>query len=422
MTTATTDTSRRMTSTSTPGAPKPKRVVWDTCPDPWKSEFFKVRSELEGKIAQLTREAEENTMSLINQQNAKRQLADGNALTLLGGANNIEALAKQLALSPKFADLNAAEHQYVAGLALATGLNPEFHIHAWISTKSVKGADGKWSKVRVLNVTPDYKALLLKAKSDRRVMIKDRKLTADEMKARGIPQQDIDEGAIGWVVEYYDLQDAAFCKQAGLEYEPLRGFGWWAAMKAEKSDYDEKTRKYGKETRVPNDVPNGRDGAFVAWKRAIRALYYQIADMSLVYAPQVGVKPEIVDEDVWQFNTAPDPAVIDGTFEETTDAGAYGPTVAEQPTPVIQDEQPAEQPAPADAPVVEPAPAADEPVTEAEVVEIVKAFCEKHALVIATARPILAELAGVRSLYDYKGSRAALQALADGYQPEGKLL
>jgi hypothetical protein len=160
----------------------------------------------------------------------------------------------------------------------------------------------------------------------------------------------------------------------------------------------------------------------VAWKRAIRALYYQIADMSLVYAPQAGVKPEIIDEDVWQFKTDPNPAVIDGTFEETTEPGPYGPTVAEQPTPVVQDEQPAEPPTPVETPVEAPAPAADEPVTEAEVVEIVKAFCEKHALVIATARPILAELAGVRSLYDYKGTAAALQAIADSYQPEGNRL
>ncbi|MFA5377860.1 MAG: hypothetical protein WC455_19070 [Dehalococcoidia bacterium] len=321
------DDSRRIdTSLSVVNIPKAPRE--DERPKYLPNWALKMRDEYEHKVTELQRKVDEYEMSIVQQDKANRHLSSQpSAMALYGGENAIQALMRQLALSPKFKDFTIAEQEYLALLGLGMGLNPEFHIHAWKNKKRVQNATTKkWETVEVLSVMVDYKALLFKAKSDRRVTIKDRKLTPVEMKARGTSDQEIEEGSISWVVEYTDLADAIMSKDGGIEYEPLRGYGFWAAKKDEEI-WDDKQNKYVKTgKRIPNDVANGRDGAFMAWKRAVRALYYQIADMSLVFMSQPGMKQvDVVDDDIYQF--VPDPEkTIEGEFSESSAAEEVKPS------------------------------------------------------------------------------------------------
>ena len=58
---------------------------------------------------------------------------------------------------------------------------------------------------------------------------------------------------------------------------------------------------------LPNDVANGRDGAWMAWKAASRAALNQIADLRLKYTQPVS-GAQVVDEDTFVFD-APGPVV-----------------------------------------------------------------------------------------------------------------
>ncbi len=456
----------------------PKAVREEEPPKAWPVWAIKMREKYEHDLTELKRKVEEYEMSIVSQKQAQMHM---NALTLHGSEQNVQAMQRQLALSPKFKDLTPDEHEYIARLALGMGLNPEFHFHAWKTKESVKNRKtGVWEEIEVLHVTPDYKALIFKAKSDRRVIMKDRRLTTEEMKARGISDRDIEEGAIAWVVELYDLADSITSKAGGIDYEPLRGYGFWPAKKDKKNG--------NVTTRVPNDTPNGRDGAWVAWKRATRALHYQDADMSLAYVPppaSASTQAFIVsqDDDVFTYTAADltlegeyteaeqpteekptrwqdDPArlekaaawmdslgVTDEMYTEATgtdwrtydisadefkyavellsesahvEAVEVQPEVKPEPAPEAA-EPPQEPPA-----VVDVAASSSEPpqkITDDEISVIALAFKDKHAMRdVLEARHKLAELVGVKSLINYPGTAAELQAVADAWKPEGQLL
>jgi hypothetical protein len=276
------------------GAPPPQKATLrpNTTPPRVRPKWnILERQEDANKIAQLERKVSELEMSITKAKQAERQM------TIYGPENSLEDATTMVAASPKFADLTPVEHVYVAQVALATGINPEFGIHAFATTTRAKDARGNWGDVRQMRVMPDYKALI-NLSNRRYLMTKDRRLTPDEMLKRGIPKQDVEDGAIAYMIEGYELDKAALAKQAGIEYEPMRGFGWWPAMKNKDEWSGPKGSRKKKTTRAPNDVPNGRDGEWVAWKRATRDLYNQLADMTLKFS---GVQGATVQDDEYIF-------------------------------------------------------------------------------------------------------------------------
>lgn len=260
MTTATAPENSRRIGGPSPVIPKAPRE--DEPPKVWPVWALKLRQDYEARIAQLEDEKHELEMAIVNQNQATKALS-------IYGPTSLDEMASQVAISPRFAGLTPAEHKYVAGVGLASGLNPEFHLHAFKS-------GGK------LTVVVDYKALIMSAYT-RAIMLKERRMTREEMLSRGIPEQDVNDGSIGFVIEGYELDLMIKARKAGLEYEPKRGYGWWAAKKDEEEwtgpQGNRKKVKTGK--RTDNDVPNGRDGEWVARKRAMRDLYNQFADLSL---------------------------------------------------------------------------------------------------------------------------------------------
>lgn len=339
--------SRRMTGTTK--SPRTAKRE-DQPPREWPVWALKMREGYEARIAQLEREKSELEAAIIAARRAQREMND-TALTLYGGSSALKEVTKQVSISPKFASLNAQEHEYVGRIALATGLNPEFHIHAW--TAEVYDREVK-AKVRKLFVMPDYKALIQLSKRDY-LMLKERRLTADEMRERGIPERDIEEGAIAYLVEGYELDKAILAKQAGLDYEPLRGFGWWAAKKDDVAWNGAERKMLPTGKRIDNDVPQGRDGAWVAWKRAIRALYNQIADLTLKFNRPADM-PADEDGDTWTFEAPAVPMVIEGEIA----GGAHQAPDPDLEPPALPDAEP--EPAPTPAPPGnghEPAPTAN---------------------------------------------------------------
>jgi hypothetical protein len=296
-------TDRRIRGTARPPIPRPPT---DERPPAVRPKWNLIERQRDAaQIAALERRVSELEMSIVKAKQAAR------ALTLYGAPGTLDEAVAMVAASPKFADLNENEHRYVAMVALATGLHPEFQVHAFKSR-------GK------LVITPDYKGLINLADS-RYLMTKERRLTADEMRARGIPERDIAEGSIAYVVEGYELDKAALARQAGIEYEPLRGFGWWAAKKDEERWDDRQKKKVPTGRRIPNDVPNGRDGEWVAWKRATRALYYQLSDLTLKFnQPVPGASRG--EEDEYVFDV--DAPIIDG---QTVDRAAPEPSTPAAP-------------------------------------------------------------------------------------------
>lgn len=261
---------RRIGGNPAPKKPKPNPAAEP--PRVWPLWALKYRHEAEAKIKRLEDRVRELEGSIMQQQKHQRALTTmDRRVSLYGTEQVLQEMVIQVALSPKFKDLEPAEQRYVAMVGLVTGLTPEFYLHAWAQKKSYKDETGSWQKKRVLTVMPDYKALIARS---RPLMEKARRLTKDEMQARGIPEQDIEEGSIAYMIEGYELDQAIKCRQAGIPYEPKTGFGWWAAKK-------EITKKGGVKERVDNDVPNGRDGDWVAEKRARRDLYNQFADLTI---------------------------------------------------------------------------------------------------------------------------------------------
>ena len=284
-------------------------------PEPdWFLEYQRREREnnqqLHADNARLRRTVQELESAILNQKHEQTR-----ALSIYGSPNALEEVTRQVAMAPQYKDLNTDEHRYVAGIGLASGLNPVFHLHAWISEDYNKKTK---KKERMLHVTPDYKALIVSAPDP--IMTKERRLTVDEMTARGIPQTEIDAGAIAYVVEGYNLKLAIMARQAGLEYEPKRGYGWWSAVKvkevwATKENGDRYNT--GKTEVTPNDVPTARDGEWVARKRAFRDLFNQLADLRLKYVAPAGGR---VQDDEWVMGDAvdePAPTIIEGEFTET---------------------------------------------------------------------------------------------------------
>ena len=207
----------------------PDRPRDDWTADQWRRYVVKLTSDYEAEVSRLKQENGEFRMTLIKADEAARHERDENfrSLQLYNGDRTLATIKQQVALSPKFVGLAPLHCEYVARVALATGLNPEFHIHAWISKKYNPQTK---QKDDVLNVTPDYKGLLALTARDR-YLLKQRPLTQDEMRERGIPDREIADGAIAYVVEAWDLALKIRCDEAGVEYEPIRGYGWWAALK-----------------------------------------------------------------------------------------------------------------------------------------------------------------------------------------------
>lgn len=380
-------------------APEPRPAPYehprdDWTADQWRRYVVRLQFKYNAEIKRLQDELGEIRMTLLKaDQEARHQRdEDFRALTLYGGERTLETIKQQVALSPKFVGLSPLHCEYVARVALATGLHPEFHIHAWISKKYNPQTR---QKEDVLNVTPDYKGLLSLVARDR-YHIKQRPLTPDELRARGVPEREITDGALGYVVEAWDLAMKIRCDQAGVEYEPTRGYGWWAALKDEER-WDDTQRKYVPTgVRVPNDVSNTRDGAFEAWRRATRALCYQIADLSLKFGGGVQVPgARVAGEDTYVFDADAEPepeqitaaSVIDGDWE------AF------------------------DTPAVEQAPApqaAGRDATDDEIREIVRQYCVAHpGTTVKAARDLLAQRLGVASLARWSGPAGALQAAAE---------
>lgn len=281
--------------------------------------LLKERDELKTK---LRRAKDENLRHY--QKNKELELAimthqkeQSRALSIYGSPNALVELTEQVALSPKFADLTPTEHRFVASVGLASGLNPMFHLHAWKQNKRVKDDNGHWKTVKVLTILPDYKGLMAAANGP--IMTDERRLTKAEMTARGIPQRDIDEGAIAYEFIVTLLEHAKLAKEAGLTYTPVKGYGWWAAKKDEEK-WSKSERKYvSTGQRIPNDTPNARDGEWVAKKRAIRDAFNQVADLRLKFVQVEGAE---VVEDKWQFTGDPD--AIEGEF-----------TASDSPPPAI---------------------------------------------------------------------------------------
>ena len=292
--------SRRMIAPAPAALPKPPKE--EQPPAVWPVWALKLRQDYEAKLAEKDRKINELEMAIVNAKNAERRLPDQRALTLYGQQGAMTDALAMVSKSPKFKDLNENEHKYVAAVALATGLHPEWHIHAFKS-------GGK------LVVTPDYKALFQLALKEYHVT-RDRRLNAEEMLARGISQKDIDEGAIAVEVQVIDLKKKILCDHAGVEYPPTVGYGIWLAMKDETKEEDTgekwpnggaKKKKVPTGNRIPNDTANGRDGAWMAWKAASRAALNQIADLRLKYTQPVS-GAQVVDEDTFVFD-APGPVV-----------------------------------------------------------------------------------------------------------------
>lgn len=291
--------------------PDPKRGIFrrSRSNDP---DLVRERNDHAAEIARLEQQNWDLQVALAKSANAQRHEEDERQRALVQyGGDSEQAICKGVRMSPRYSKLTDDQCLYVARVALLTGLNPEFELHPFPT-------DGK------LVLVPDYKGLARLA--DRRhLMLKDRRLTKEEMIARGVPDRDIEEGAIGWLVEGYELDKAQEAKAAGIEYQPLTGFAWWPAQKDEYVWKEGRTGKKYKEltgNRVANDVPNGRDGAWVAWKRAFRALFNQITDLGIKLDMSVPGGHTNEDGD-WEYDSRPQynpdldgHAVIDGQFED----------------------------------------------------------------------------------------------------------
>jgi len=275
----------------------------DQPPAEWPVWALKMRHEYESELNQLKTKLADMESSIMATARQRNEVATiDRRVSLYGNEQVLQEMTMQVALCPKFDGLKPAHQRYVAMVGLLTGLTPEFYLHAWINKKKTKNdVTGQWEEKEILTVMPDYKALIIRSKP---LMEKVRRLTVDEMKARGISDQDIEDGSIAYVVEGHELDQAIKCRAAGIGYEPKTGFGWWAAMK-DGVDWDA-PKVNGKHPvkRIANDIPNGRDGAWVAEKRARRDLYYKFADLT-INLPHIVGGDVVEGEYVFEGDTPP---------------------------------------------------------------------------------------------------------------------
>jgi hypothetical protein len=266
-------------------------------------------SALQRRISQLEDE-------LMHTRTASRELREAqfqaqNALAVYGETTELSEIKQRVALHPTFAGLNDQGRALVAQVAHAMGVNPFMHLHCWMQGNK-------------LQITLDYKGLLYLAGQDN-IMESTRLLTRDELIARGVAEKDIDRGAIGAVCEVTEIDKAGRCKAAGLEYRPVTGYAVWLPDKA---------------------APNGRDGAWVAEKNALRAALYKVSDLGLKLARHIEGVHE--SDDGWAAELpehTPAPDVVEGTFTETpvpkasaTDVTNYDPEPPEADHPPVGSE------------------------------------------------------------------------------------
>lgn len=270
-------------------------------------DVIKLRWEYEAKIKRLEEQLAEKDKQIMTYQRAASERREteyqaNRALAIYGEKADLSEIKSRIALHPTFAELPEQGRALVAQVAVAMGLNPFMHLHAWVDRQ------GK------LNITPDYKGLLFMAGEDN-IMSETRLLTREEMLARGIAETDINNGAIAAVCEVCEIDKAARCKAAGLDYKPVRGYAVWYPTQT-------KIKRDGTPYVVTSEPPNGRDGAWVAEKNALRAALYQISDLSLKMArPVTGVS---ISEDGWTAelpgSLARTDEVIEGSFVSLDDA------------------------------------------------------------------------------------------------------
>jgi hypothetical protein len=244
------------------------------------------RQQYEAEIAQLKNRVHEMETAIMSQKREKSR-----ALSIYGSQNALEELTQQVGLSPKFADLSPAEHRYVASVALASGLNPEFHLHAWKQDKWT-GKGEQRRKVEVLTVFPDYKALIVASPDP--IMVDEQRLTEAELRERGVTDKQLADGTIGYKVIGTNLKHAIMARQAGIEYKPFIGYGIW----------------YGSGDKSKSTPTAGRDGAWDARRRGFRDLYNQVADLRLEHVRVSGAQSA---DDGWAFSNDD---VVYGEFEE----------------------------------------------------------------------------------------------------------
>jgi hypothetical protein len=221
------------------------------------------------------------------------------ALALYGEKSDLAEVKQRVALHPTFANLPERGQALVAQVASVMGINPFMHLHAWIDSR------------KQLNITLDYKGLMFLAGGESDVIVdseKSRALTKEEMLARGINPVDIENGAIAavcYITQISKLERLAAIGQAD-KYKPTAGYAVWYPKQ-------EKTKRDGTTYMITNEPPNGRDGAWVAQKNALRDALNKIADLSLKMPEIEGARES---GDGWVIELEEDPAVIDGVFTE----------------------------------------------------------------------------------------------------------
>ncbi len=304
---------------------KPHVSLTSLIPTPEPEWFIEYRrrqlveaGRLNGENIKLRQQVQALESAILEHKQEQRKVT---AMSIYGSENALEEMTRQVSIAPQFKDLTPDEHRFVAGVGLMSGLNPVFHLHAW---KQKKWNPETKQNEQTLHILPHYTALI--ASSPDPIMTESRRLSPEEMRARGIPERDILEGSIAYEVKGYNLKHAIMARRAGLTYTPMIGFGWWAAMKDDddwQKGSDGKNHKVGTK-RVPNEVPNGRDGEWRAKTRAERDLYNHTADLRPRFvAPDGG---HVIDDE-WVMGEIeePKPDVINGEFTVTDTSPAQRP-------------------------------------------------------------------------------------------------
>lgn len=289
-----------------PPAEQPKPLGDEQVPSPAPKWYLLKRQEWlrrEGQLQNEIRELREQLNAMLETER-ERKVEQSRALATIENDLSETAIRKAVKASPKYADLGEAAQEYVIKVSFLTRLHPEFEMHAFQNK-------GK------LVLIPDYKALMRRARNAEYLMLKERRMTDDELLARGWDKETLERGVIAVEVLGYDLLKAKMASDAGLEYEPLRGVGVWEKQKLDKT----------RNRWVPNDVASFRDGYFMAWKRAIRALFYQLTDLSIDFDAIMGYVPsvQVLNDDEFHIpldggkTGVADTNVIEGSYTETAE-------------------------------------------------------------------------------------------------------
>jgi hypothetical protein len=308
-----------------PPAPTPERPD-DSPPRVLPKWARKMRQDHIAETSALQRRISHLEDELMHTRTAARELREAqfqaqNALAVYGDKTELSEIKQRVALHPTFAELPEQGRALVAQVAKAMGVNPFMHLHCWMQGNK-------------LQITLDYKGLLFLAGADN-IMETTRLLTRDELIARGVNEKDIDHGAIGAVCEVTEIDKAARCKAAGIEYKPVLGFSVW---------YPEQTKKKrdGGTYTITNEPPNGRDGAWVAERNALRAALYKVSDLGLKLARHIEGVHE--SEEGWAAELpehTPAPDMVEGTFTETAEPKAAATDVTNaDPEPPQADSPP----------------------------------------------------------------------------------